>query len=427
MKYIISTLGCKVNQYETQAIEEILNQHGHIKAKEGDADVIIVNTCAVTAESGRKCRQTIRGLQDDNPNAFLAVCGCYSQIAPDVMEELGAGIIYGSSDRLRFVNDIEDYYMNRLPINKIDDPFKRNSFEELPAGSYSGRTRAMMKVQDGCTNFCSYCIIPYARGALRSLPIKNAVIQAESLFVQGYRELVITGIEIASYGYDLEEDITLKELITSIADAVPEMRIRLGSLEPTIIDKEFCEELSRRHNICRHFHLSLQSGCDKTLKAMNRKYTADEFYDKVKLLRHYFPGCGITTDLIVGFPDETEDDFNDTMSFMKKCSFSQVHIFPYSRREGTVADKMDHQISNNTKKERAHNAKLITDETRNQFLDENIGQILPVLFETKHNKYWEGHSDSYLTILAEGDNLRGLVKNVKILSKQGEKLVGVIL
>ena len=427
MKYIISTLGCKVNQYETQAIEEILHQHGHLLADRGEADVIIVNTCAVTAESGRKCRQTIRSMQEDHPHAFLAVCGCYSQIAPDVMNDLGAGVIYGSSDRLRFVDDIEKYYTDHLQINNIDEPFERSSFEELPAGSYSGRTRAMMKVQDGCTNFCSYCIIPYARGALRSLPINNAVNQARSLYENGYRELVITGIEIASYGYDLKENVTLKDLITVIADSVPEMRIRLGSLEPTIIDQDFCIELSKRTNLCRHFHLSLQSGCDRTLKAMNRKYTANEFYTKIQLLRQYFPGCGITTDVIVGFPDETDEDFNDTMEFLKKCAFSQVHIFPYSRREGTVADKMEHQVTNNIKKERAHIAKLITDKTKQDFLEENIGQILPVLFETKQDKYWEGHSDTYITVLAEGDDLRGLVKNVKILSKQGEKLVGVIL
>lgn len=427
MKYIISTLGCKVNQYETQAVEELLMQRGHETASDCGADVIIVNTCAVTAESGRKCRQTIRALQEKNPDAMLAVCGCYAQVAPEVMEELGADILYGSGDRLRFVDDIERAYLDKQPVRNIDEPFDRKSFEELPAGSYSGRTRAMIKVQDGCTNFCSYCIIPYARGSLRSLPIENAVKQAERLYQEGYQELVITGIEIASYGHDLEEDVHLDDLIASIAVAVPEMRIRLGSLEPTVITEDFCRRLSVYPNLCRHFHLSLQSGCDRTLKAMNRKYDTAEFYHVVELLRNYFPGCGLTADLIVGFPDETEEDFQKTMDFMKKCAFSQVHIFPYSRRKGTVADAMDHQITNGEKKRRAHIAKEVTDATRSEFLRNSIGTELPVLFETKEGKYWQGHSDTYLNVMAEGDDLRGFVKSVKITEVRGENLVGVIL
>ena len=427
MKYIISTLGCKVNQYETQAMEEILKLRGHSAVEDSGADVIIVNTCAVTAESGRKCRQTIRAMQEKNPGAMLAVCGCYAQVAPDVMEELGADVLYGSGDRLRFVDDIEKAYLEKQPIRNIDEPFGREQFEELPAGSYSGRTRAMIKVQDGCTNFCTYCIIPFARGALRSLPVENAVSQAKGLREEGYKELVITGIAIASYGYDLKEDVKLDDLIAAIAENVPEMRLRLGSLEPTVITEEFCKRISAYPNICRHFHLSLQSGCDRTLKAMNRKYDTAAFYHVVELLRHYFPGCGLTADLIVGFPDETEEDFQNTLDFLRKCSFSQVHIFPYSRRKGTVADTMDHQITNGEKKRRAHLAKEVTDGTRRDFLEGCIGETLPVLFETTDGKIWQGHSDTYLNVLVEGENLRGFVKNVKIKEVKGENLVGVML
>lgn len=427
MKYIISTLGCKVNQYETQAMEEILKLRGHSAVEDSGADVIIVNTCAVTAESGRKCRQTIRAMQEKNPGAMLAVCGCYAQVAPDVMEELGADVLYGSGDRLRFVDDIEKAYLEKQPIRNIDEPFGREQFEELPAGSYSGRTRAMIKVQDGCTNFCTYCIIPFARGALRSLPVENAVSQAKGLREEGYKELVITGIEIASYGYDLKEDVKLDDLIAAIAENVPEMRLRLGSLEPTVITEEFCKRISAYPNICRHFHLSLQSGCDRTLKAMNRKYDTAAFYHVVELLRHYFPGCGLTADLIVGFPDETEEDFQNTLDFLRKCSFSQVHIFPYSRRKGTVADTMDHQITSGEKKRRAHLAKEVTDGTRRDFLEGCIGETLPVLFETTDGKIWQGHSDTYLNVLVEGENLRGFVKNVKIKEVKGENLVGVML
>ena len=427
MKYIISTLGCKVNQYETQAMEEILKQRGHSAVEDSGADVIIVNTCAVTAESGRKCRQTIRALQEKNPGAMLAVCGCYAQVAPDVMEELGADVLYGSGDRLRFVDDIEKAYMEKQPVRNIDEPFRREQFEELPAGSYSGRTRAMIKVQDGCTNFCTYCIIPFARGSLRSLPVENAVSQAKGLREEGYKELVITGIEIASYGYDLKEEVRLDDLIAAIAENVPEMRLRLGSLEPTVITEEFCKRISAYPNICRHFHLSLQSGCDRTLKAMNRKYDTADFYHVVELLRRYFPGCGLTADLIVGFPDETEEDFQITLDFLQKCSFSQVHIFPYSRRKGTVADTMEHQITNGEKKRRAHLAKEVTDGTRRAFLQGCIGETLPVLFETTDGKIWQGHSDTYLNVLVEGEDLRGFVRNVKIKEVKGENLVGVML
>ena len=285
----------------------------------------------------------------------------------------------------------------------------------------------MIKVQDGCTNFCTYCIIPFARGALRSLPVENAVSQAKGLREEGYKELVITGIEIASYGYDLKEDVKLDDLIAAIAENVPEMRLRLGSLEPTVITEEFCKRISAYPNICRHFHLSLQSGCDRTLKAMNRKYDTAAFYHVVELLRHYFPGCGLTADLIVGFPDETEEDFQNTLDFLRKCSFSQVHIFPYSRRKGTVADTMDHQITNGEKKRRAHLAKEVTDGTRRDFLEGCIGETLPVLFETTDGKIWQGHSDTYLNVLVEGENLRGFVKNVKIKEVKGENLVGVML
>ena len=428
MKYIISTLGCKVNQYETQAIESILCSRGHIKTNENEtADVVIVNTCAVTSESERKCRQEIRKLKEENQNCILAVCGCYSQIAIDDMEKLGADVIYGSNDRIDFVSSVENAYFNNEKKVEIDDPFKRFEFEDLPSGSYSGRTRAMLKVQDGCVNFCSYCIIPYTRGRLRSLSINKAVDEAERIYNEGYSELVITGIEISSYGDDLHSGEKLQDLICAVADSVPELRIRLGSLEPTIVTEEFCSRLSQRKNICRHFHLALQSGCTETLKRMNRKYSTEVFYEKVQLLRKYFPKCGITTDLIVGFPGESEEEFENTLKFLDKCEFSQVHIFPYSRRKGTPADSMPNQITRIEKAARSKRAKSVTNKTRKNYMESFIGETLPVLFETNKENTWEGHSDTYLLVQAEGENLRGLVKNVKILSVKAEKLVGVIV
>ena len=329
MKYIISTLGCKVNQYETQAMEALLQQHGHSPAKDGEqADAVIVNTCAVTAESGRKSRQTIRRLKEANPQAVLAVCGCYSQISDKDVAELGAQVIFGAADRKKLVDAVEEAVEKGLGCRYIDQPFKRRDFERLPSGAVSGRTRAMLKIQDGCVNFCSYCIIPYTRGRLRSLPIPEAVAEVKKLRDLGYREVVLTGIEVASYGLDLPERPGLADLVCAVAEAAGEMRIRLSSLEPTVITEDFCRRLAAAGRLCRHFHLSLQSGCDKTLKAMNRKYDTARFYRAVELLREYFPGCALTCDLITGFPGETEEDHRETLEFIKKCAFESMHIFP---------------------------------------------------------------------------------------------------
>ena len=329
MKYIISTLGCKVNQYETQAMETMLMEKGHEPAAPGElAELVIVNSCAVTAESGRKSRQSIRRLRDENPGALLAVCGCYAQISPEEATGLGARVVFGAADRRGFVEAIEKAAATGEGSREIDEPFKRRSFERLPAGAMAGRTRAMLKIQDGCVNFCSYCIIPYTRGRLRSLPMEEAGTEAAALAAQGYRELVLTGIEVASYGLDLPGRPGLAELIETVAAAAGDMRLRLGSLEPTVITEEFCRRLSATGKLCPHFHLSLQSGCDKTLKNMNRKYDTGRFYAAVELLRRFFPGCAIGCDLITGFPGETERDHKETLAFMEKCGFASMHIFP---------------------------------------------------------------------------------------------------
>ena len=346
MKYIITTLGCKVNQYETQAIETILNSDGHFPAGENEkADCVIVNTCAVTAESGRKSRQAIRKLSSEYPDAVIAVGGCYSQLSPEDVKDLGAKVVFGSSDRGAFVQAIERAVESGENSVSVDDPFKRKTLELLPSGAVSGRTRAMLKIQDGCVNFCSYCIIPYTRGRILSLPAERAVSEAKDLAEKGYREIVLTGIEIASYGLDLKDRISLKDIVFAVSEAVPDVRIRLGSIEPTAITEDFCRTLSKCRNLCPHFHLSLQSGCDRTLEAMKRKYTTGEFAETVKRLRYYFPGCALTADLITGFPGETEEDHRTTLEFIKSIGFSAMHVFPYSRRPGTPADKMPDQIS----------------------------------------------------------------------------------
>ena len=405
----------------------MLRERGHESVSPGEvADVVIVNTCAVTAESGRKSRQVIRRLRDENPGAVVAVSGCWSQISPDDAAALGAGIIFGTGDRRGFIDAIEKAGQGGSPVRGLDDPFRRREFEQLPAGAVSGRTRAMLKVQDGCVNFCSYCIIPYTRGRLRSLPVRDAAAETARIASEGYMELVITGIEVASYGFDLPDRPNLADLICACAENSGEMRIRLGSLEPTVVTEEFCRRLADTNKLCRHFHLSLQSGCDRTLKAMNRKYNTEEFFTAVSLLRKYFPGCGLTCDLITGFPGETDEDFRDTLAFIRRCGFSAMHIFPYSRRPGTPADSMPEQCTQTLKARRASAAQQVCEQMHREYLESSIGQIVAVLFETEDEASGTctGHSDTYVLVTAAGHSLRGKILDVRITGTAGEGLVG---
>ncbi len=427
MKYIISTLGCKVNQYETQAMETFLMEKGHERCAPGElAELVIVNTCAVTAESGRKSRQTIRRLRDENPGAVVAVCGCYSQIEPEAAEKLGASVIFGAADRTAFIEEVEKALHGGEGCRNIDEPFKRRNFELLPAGAVDHRTRAMLKIQDGCVNFCTYCIIPYTRGRLRSLPLESAEAETGKLHDEGFKEIVLTGIEVASYGVDLPRKPGLADVIEVVAKAAPGMRIRLGSLEPTVITEDFCRRLAETGKLCRHFHLSLQSGCDRTLKAMNRKYDTAQFYHAVELLRQYFPGCALTCDLITGFPGETEEDQQATLEFIQKCAFADMHIFPYSRRPGTPADKMPGQNTSAVKSRRAKQAQKIAAEMHREYMRSMLGKELDVLFESEGEGGFTGHSDNYLTVFAAGDNLRGQLRRVRIVSLEDDMLRGVI-
>lgn len=419
MRYVIHTLGCKVNQYETQAMERMLRERGLEPAEDGAADVVIVNTCAVTAESGRKSRQTIRHLRQQNPGALVAVCGCYAQVEPEAVRELGADIVFGTAAREQFVDAIA----SRSAAEFLDDPFKRLQIEPLPAGSVAGRTRALMRIQDGCDNFCSYCIIPYSRGRVRSQPVDEAAKQAAELAAQGFLEIVITGIEIASYGKDLPGHPTLADVTVAIAAAAPGVRVHLGSLEPTVITEQFCQTLAAAGSVCRHFHLSLQSGCDDTLARMRRKYDTARFYEACELLRRYFPGCSLTADLITGFPGESEADFAQTLAFVEKCGFSYVHCFPYSPRPGTKAAAMPDQCTHAVKDERVRQAMALVERLQGEYLAGCVGQTLPVLFENAH----EGHADNYCLVAVEDEQTRGTVKNVQITGVEGERLLGFVV
>ncbi len=424
MKIYIQTLGCKVNQYETQAMETMLRERGHeICSFEEPYDAFIVNTCAVTAESGRKSRQAIRRAKQKRPDSVAAVCGCFSQISPEEIEALGADLVSGSGGREKFVDDLCTIMETRHKIIDIDVPFKRRVYEELPAGPASGRTRAMLKIQDGCSNFCSYCVIPYARGAVRSLPVEGAVREAARIAAEGYSELVITGIEIASYGMDLPGRPGLCQVTEEMAKAAPGVRLHLGSLEPRVVTEDFCRRLSRL-DVCPHFHLSLQSGCDDTLKRMRRRYSTEDFYLATELLRRYFPDCGITTDVITGFPGETEEEFGKTLEFIKKCRFSAMHIFPYSPRPGTPAAVMENQVEKSEKHQRAARASEVALEMEREFLESMTGKTLEVIFERENGGIMRGHSGNYCQVEAQCSGLRGKRVPVRITGVKGRVLLG---
>ena len=427
MKYAIVTLGCKVNQFETQAMERLLNERGHIPASDGDADAVIVNTCAVTAESGRKSRQAVRRLQTENPGAVAAVCGCFSQIEPDAVAALGAAVVWGSGDRRGFVDALEKAVAERGSARAVDDPFRRTQFEPLPAGALEGRTRAYLKIEDGCDNFCSYCVIPYARGRVRSLPLEQIAAESARLREEGFREIVVTGIEISSYGKDLRDGSGLADALCAAAEAAKGVRIRIGSIEPTVITEDFCARLAGTENVCRHFHLSLQSGCDRTLAAMRRKYDTARFLESVELLRAAFPGCALTADLITGFPGETEEDFAQTLDFLRRVRFAAMHVFPYSVRPGTKAAAMPGQLTRTVKEARAARAQRCAEELQEEYLLRQIGRTLPVLFETETEEGWQGHSDNYCLVSAAGENMHGIMRNVKIIGKNGKKLRGIFV
>ena len=425
MRIAIYTLGCKVNQYETQAMEQELTRRGHeIVPFDGAADAYIVNTCSVTAVSDKKSRQMIRRCRKLNEHAVVAACGCYVQTHSDEAAGLGLDLIAGTGDRMAFLDLLEQAAREKEPLTLLDDALRRRAFEVLPAGGMAERTRAMLKVEDGCVNFCTYCIIPYARGPVRSLPKAEAVAQTRRLREEGYRELVITGIEISGWGHDLKNGETLIDLLEAVSDAAGEMRLRLGSLEPRTITEEFCRRAARLPNLCPHFHLSMQSGCDDTLRRMNRKYDTARFYESVSLLRQYFDRPAVTTDLITGFPGETEEEFAQTLAFIEKCGFAAMHIFPYSVRPGTKAAAMPDQCTAAVKERRAARAAETAERMKQAYLHGCVGQTYPVLFEQEKGGLYVGHAPNYCQVGVRGEDLHNAVRNVKIEAVDGDMLIG---
>ena len=424
MRIAIYTLGCKVNQYETQAMEQELLRRGHTLVPfETAADGYIVNTCSVTAVSDKKSRQLIRRCRKLNPAAVVAACGCYVQTHAAEAASLDIDLIAGTGDRMAFLDLFEQAARERQPLTLLDDALRRREFEILPAGGMTQRTRAMLKVEDGCVNFCAYCIIPYARGPVRSLPKTAAVVQTAQLRQEGYRELVLTGIEISGWGHDLKTGETLIDLLEAVSAAAGDMRLRLGSLEPRTVTEDFCRRAAQLPNLCPHFHLSLQSGCDDTLRRMNRKYDTARFYESVTLLRRYFDRPAITTDLICGFPGETEAEFDATLSFIEKCGFAAMHIFPYSIRPGTKAAAME-QVPSAVKERRAGRAAQAAETMRQAYLQGCVGRVYPVLFEQEKDGYYTGHAPNYCETGVRGEDLHNKVLDVKITGTDGDMLVG---
>lgn len=427
MKIAIYTLGCKVNQYETQAMEQELRRRGHeIVAFTDAADAYVVNTCSVTAVSDQKSRQMLSRARRAHPDAVVAVCGCYPQTHVEDVRKLDVDLIAGTGDRMGFLDLLEQEAETRRPMEAVDRAFDRRAFEVLPAGGLGGRTRAMLKVEDGCVNFCSYCIIPYARGPIRSLPLETAAERVRELADAGYREIVLTGIEISSWGMDFKNGRSLIDLIEALSAAAPGLRLRLGSLEPRTVTEDFCRRAAALEGLCPQFHLSMQSGCDATLNRMNRKYDTARYLESVELLNRHFDRPAVTTDMIVGFPGETEEEFSASLGFIRKCGFAQMHIFPYSIRPGTPAAEME-QVAKAVKEERARRAAAVAEEMRGAYLAGCVGQVYPVLYEQPKDGKFSGHAPNYMEVLVERGDLHNRVLPTKITGVEGLALLGELL
>ncbi|MBQ2696549.1 MAG: tRNA (N(6)-L-threonylcarbamoyladenosine(37)-C(2))-methylthiotransferase MtaB [Clostridia bacterium] len=420
----IATLGCKVNQYESEAVQEQFTRAGYTAVDFSEtADVYVINTCTVTHLSDRKSRQMIRRAKQMNPQAVLAVMGCYAQTNPEAVKEISdVDIVIGTEGRNRLVELVEQFIKERNPIDLVHDLAKDCGFEPLFIdGSEQEHTRAFLKVQDGCNQFCSYCIIPYARGRIRSRSVADTVSEAKRLADAGFCELVLTGIHLASWGKDSGEG-TLLKLLEALQQVPGISRIRLGSLEPTLCDEAFVEGISRLSKVCHHFHLSLQSGCDATLKRMNRKYTSAQYREAVLRLKNAMPDAAFTTDVIVGFPGETEEDFEASYQFVDSLILADAHIFKYSPRQGTPAANMPNQIPPEVKEERSRRLLRLTETNKQNFAKQYVGKTEEVLFEQLALEgLYEGKTRNYLTVRAKSiDDITGKSMEVCILDcRQG--------
>ncbi len=430
-KVAFYTLGCKVNQYETEAMLELFEKEGYEKAETEDyADVYVINTCTVTHMSDRKSRQYIRRMKKKNPDAIIAVVGCYSQVSPEEILSIDeVNLVMGTNDRKKIVEEVKKIDASRK-VSTVDDIMKVKAFEEIEINKTNGKTRAFLKIQDGCDRYCSYCIIPYARGRVRSRDLESIVKEVENLASNGYKEVVLTGIHVASYGKDIKDsDIKLLDVIKQINDIEGIERIRLSSVEPILFTDEFVEAVSTMDKVCPHYHLSLQSGCDETLKRMKRRYTTEEYKAIVDRLRAAIPNVSITTDVIVGFPGETNEEFDKTYEFLKDIELTHMHVFKYSPRKGTPAATMENQVDPSTKHDRSEKLLQLNEENFNKFGQKMLDKEFNVLFEQKvgDNKY-EGLTENYVKVIVESDNdISEQILKVKIKDVKNEFLEGILV
>lgn len=404
-KVAFYTLGCKVNQYETEAMLEMFEKKGYEGVdSEEYADVYVINTCTVTHMSDRKSRQYIRRVKKKNPNAIIAVVGCYSQVSPEEILEIDdVNLVMGTNDRRTIVEKVESIDCN-TKLSTVDDIMKVKEFEEIEISQTNGKTRAFIKVQDGCDRFCTYCIIPYARGRIRSRDLNSIIDEVSNLANMGYREVVLTGIHVASYGKDLKDGSSLLTIIKAVAQIDGIERIRLSSVEPVLFTEEFVDEIKKIDKLVPHYHLSLQSGCDATLKRMNRRYTAEEYKEIVDILRKNIENVAITTDVIVGFPGETNEEFSETLEFLKEIKLMHTHVFKYSPRKGTPAASMENQVDPQMKNLRSSTLLALSTKNFKEFAKDYIGKTMRVLFEEKNNEgYYEGLTDNYMRIKVKSD------------------------
>lgn len=423
-KVAFCSLGCKVNQYETNAMAQKFIEHGYEVVEFDEyADVYIVNTCTVTNVADRKSRQMLRRAKEINKDATLVACGCYAQVAKDELKKIPEiDLIIGNNEKNDIIQIVENHISQKGAEDLVSDVMYKLDYVELGTTTYTEKTRAVIKVQDGCDRFCSYCLIPYARGHIRSRKIENVIEEIKKVVEEGINEVVITGIHIASYGRDFKgENIGLIDLLEEINKIQGLHRIRLGSIEPTIITDEFVERLSKLDKICDHFHLSLQSGCTGTLKRMNRRYTTEEFKAVTKRLSAKFPNAALTTDIIVGFPGETDDEFNTTYEFLKEIAFYKMHIFKYSQRKGTKAAVMPNQVDGKIKEERSKKLIELSNENEYNYNKKYIGKQVEVLFEEREGEYLKGHTTNYIVVKHKTDKNDLINKIAKVTVSEAKQ------
>lgn len=419
--------GCKVNQYETNAMTQKFIEKGYeVVQVEEKADVYIINTCTVTNMADRKSRQMLRRVKQINPNSVVVATGCYAQVSKDELEQIeDIDLVLGINEKNNIVEYVNGYLNTRTKYSETSDVLHQSDFLDFGTVTHMEKTRAVIKVQDGCDRFCSYCIIPYARGRVRSRLPESIINEITQIANAGIKEVVITGIHIASYGKDFRNNYKLIDLLEEINKIEGIKRIRLGSIEPTLITEEFVNRLSKLEKICDHFHLSLQSGCDATLERMNRKYTTEEFEKVVVLLRKYYKNVALTTDIIVGFPEETNEEFVQTYNYLNKIDFYKMHIFKYSPRKGTKAALMKNQVPGDIKEERSKKLIELSDKNQKEHNEKYIGQKLEVLFEEREKEYIKGHTTNYIVVKTKTDKqIENTIQTVKITGEENLELIG---